>query len=80
MCPFLQVGLYKLSKISRGATRIDKCKRLCFVNTIDWSRIGGYLKYYDSNRNNETCGKCPSSCAEGKLYDNNNSNVNANLP
>lgn len=41
------------------------------MNTIDWSEIGG-LKYYDANKNNETCGKCPPSCAESEFHDNNN--------
>lgn len=35
----LQIGLTKLTKILRGAVRIEKNPELCYASTIDWNEI-----------------------------------------
>lgn len=40
MCIVLQaLGLRSLMVVDRGGVRIERNDRLCYVNTIDWSRI-----------------------------------------
>lgn len=41
------IGLKHLKSITNGAVRIEKNRRLCYVNTVDWDAI----------MNNETYGK-----------------------
>ncbi|KAB0790030.1 hypothetical protein PPYR_15663 [Photinus pyralis] len=58
-----EIGLHSLEHIERGSTRIDKCPQLCYVNTVDWSSIGGpnhSLHYF--NTNEERCDSCPERC------------------
>lgn len=38
---FQSLGLRSLTKIERGAVRIQLNDRLCYTNTIDWSAIVG---------------------------------------
>lgn len=56
----LQFGTEKLMFIGKGLVIFDKVPSLCFVNTVDWKRIGasGTL-IYDQNRD---CEPCPRQC------------------
>nr|UVJ47537.1 insulin receptor [Lasioderma serricorne] len=61
-----EIGLFKLSKIVRGAVRIERCDQICFVDTVDWSKIGGKLHYF--NNTVQMCQKCPESCTSGHCW------------
>ncbi|KAJ8922807.1 hypothetical protein NQ315_007842, partial [Exocentrus adspersus] len=43
-----------------GFVKIDKCPNLCYVNTIDWEKIGTRLDF--TNINNGTCDGCSRAC------------------
>ncbi|XP_071971154.1 insulin receptor-related protein isoform X2 [Engystomops pustulosus] len=52
------IGLHSLTKILRGAVRIERNQELCYVTTIDWSLLS------DSVDNNHIVGNKPSEeCA-----------------
>ncbi|XP_077187933.1 insulin receptor isoform X1 [Paroedura picta] len=57
------IGLYSLMNITRGAVRIEKNDELCYLSTIDWSRIldSAEDNYIKSNKDDkEECGDvCP---------------------
>lgn len=63
-----QIGLHNLRNISRGLTRIEKCPNLCYVNTIDWDRIGGPShRLVKFNMGDEDCRTCPKHCKGKEL-------------
>ncbi|KAK7116268.1 putative molluscan insulin-related peptide(s) receptor [Littorina saxatilis] len=62
-----EIGLVSLTTIMRGAVRLTKNNRLCYVDTIDWSRIAVGLKESDhhiqENKDATKCvNYCPSTC------------------
>ncbi|CAI5799218.1 insulin receptor [Podarcis lilfordi] len=63
-----EVGLPSLMNITRGAVRIEKNAELCYLSTIDWSRIVDSVEdnYIVANKRDEECGDiCPGK-AKGK--------------
>lgn len=60
-----ELGLISLTTIMRGAIRLTKNKRLCYVDTIDWPRIAIGLNdsvHHIKENKDET--KCPNNCPE----------------
>lgn len=54
------IGLYSLSRISRGAVRIEKNPRLCYIDTISWASI---MNAEEMENNIITDNKLQSECA-----------------
>lgn len=64
------LGLRSLSRIERGAVRIQNNDHLCYANTIDWSRInveGSENNVIRSNYDTRLCGLCPN--AQSRMED-----------
>lgn len=64
-----ELGLYNLMNITRGAVRIEKNNELCYLATIDWSRILDSVEdnYIVLNKDdNEECGDICPGTAKGK--------------
>ena len=60
-----ELGLVSLTTIMRGAVRLTKNVRLCYVDTIDWSRIAIGLKKSDHHiQENKDETKCVNYCPE----------------
>ena len=60
-----EIGLVSLTTIMRGAVRLTKNTRLCYVDTIDWSRIAVGLKESDHHiQENKDETKCVNYCPE----------------
>ncbi|XP_014208001.1 insulin-like receptor [Copidosoma floridanum] len=62
-----EIGLYSLTDIVRGSVRIDKNKRLCHADTIDWDMIaqaGKGENYIGTNKPSNECPVCDKSCPE----------------
>lgn len=57
------LGLNSLMKIERGGVRIQHNDRLCYTNTIDWSRItrDDAEIIVRSNYDTRLCGLCPNA-------------------
>ncbi|XP_063823056.1 insulin-like receptor isoform X2 [Ostrinia nubilalis] len=59
------LGLRSLTKIERGAVRIQLNDRLCYTNTINWSAIVSENDLpnikINSNYDNRLCGLCPNA-------------------
>ena len=59
------LGLISLQNISRGGVRLAKNKKLCFIDTVDWTKIGVKPEEQDfkHNREESQCvNLCPTSC------------------
>ncbi|MEE6507863.1 hypothetical protein FKM82_017163 [Ascaphus truei] len=60
-----EIGLYSLMNITRGSVRIEKNNELCYLSTIDWSRILDTVEdnYINANKDDkEECGDvCPGT-------------------
>lgn len=64
-----ELGLYNLMNITRGSVRIEKNNELCYLATIDWSRILDSVEdnYIVLNKDdNEECGDVCPGTAKGK--------------
>ncbi|ELV09991.1 Insulin receptor [Tupaia chinensis] len=64
-----ELGLYNLMSITRGSVRIEKNNELCYLATIDWSRILDSVEdnYIVLNKDdNEECGDICPGTAKGK--------------
>ncbi|CAH0727470.1 unnamed protein product, partial [Brenthis ino] len=64
------LGLRSLTTIERGAVRIQNNDHLCYVNSIDWSRInvdGPQNNIIRSNYDTRLCGLCPN--AQSRMED-----------
>ncbi|KAK3802519.1 hypothetical protein RRG08_033179 [Elysia crispata] len=64
------LGLISLQNISRGGVRLAKNKKLCFINTVDWARLGVKPEEQDFklNREESQCvDLCPKSCTKTKV-------------
>ncbi|XP_008551856.1 insulin receptor-related protein [Microplitis demolitor] len=67
-----EIGLTKLTKILRGAVRIEKNPELCYASTIDWNEIVvNGENFIKDNQNPADCRVNCSSCP-GKLCWNEN--------
>lgn len=67
------LGLVSLTTISRGAIRLEKNPKLCYINTIDWKRIAphasreeNYLLEKRRFRDNNCIDQCPAHCPTKK--------------
>lgn len=64
-----ELGLIGLTTIERGAVRFEKNPQLCYIDTIDWTKIavgvqGMSEHYFKQNRIVKECvDVCPSTCA-----------------
>lgn len=54
------IGLHSLSRISRGAVRIEKNPRLCYIDTISWASI---MNAEEMENNIITDNRIQSECA-----------------
>ncbi|KAL8177939.1 UNVERIFIED_CONTAM: hypothetical protein K2H54_023832 [Gekko kuhli] len=64
-----EIGLYSLMNITRGAVRIERNDELCYLSTIDWSRIldSAEDNYIKSNKDDkEECGDVCPGVVQGK--------------
>ncbi|XP_078279915.1 insulin receptor-like isoform X2 [Rhinoraja longicauda] len=64
MLHFKEIGLYNLVNITRGAVRIEKNPELCYLSTLDWSKILDSVEdnYIKSNKDDRECGNvCPGT-------------------
>ncbi|XP_053320288.1 insulin receptor [Spea bombifrons] len=77
-----EIGLYNLVNIIRGSVRIEKNNELCYLATIDWSRILDSVEdnYINLNKDSKECGdvcpgtgkgtgKCPSTVVNGMFFE-----------
>ncbi|XP_063217716.1 insulin receptor-like [Bacillus rossius redtenbacheri] len=66
----VQVGLNSLTTIVRGAVNIYKNKNLCYVDTVDWSRLGRGKHHFGRNQDAEACAarqRC-DHCKDGRCW------------
>ncbi|XP_068090235.1 insulin receptor isoform X2 [Hyperolius riggenbachi] len=64
-----EIGLYNLMNITRGSVRIEKNSELCYLSTIDWSKILDSVEdnYINLNKDNkEECGDVCPGAGKGK--------------
>ncbi|KPP68259.1 hypothetical protein Z043_113081 [Scleropages formosus] len=67
MLQLKDVGLPSLMNITRGAVRIEKNPDLCYLSTLDWSKILDNVEdnYIVANKNERECGDvCPGAVRE----------------
>ncbi|XP_047223967.1 insulin receptor a [Girardinichthys multiradiatus] len=64
MLQLREIGLHSLMNITRGAVRIEKNPDLCYLSTLDWSKILDSVEdnYIVANKNDRECGDvCPGA-------------------
>ncbi|XP_018583701.2 insulin receptor-like isoform X2 [Scleropages formosus] len=64
MLQLKDIGLRSLTNITRGAVRIEKNQDLCYLSTLDWSKILDSVEdnYIVANKNDRECGDvCPGT-------------------
>ncbi|OTF78944.1 hypothetical protein BLA29_007654 [Euroglyphus maynei] len=61
MLSLQEIGLKSLTNILRGDIRIEKNPNLCFVDTVDWSRIARHL-LITKNKEQKYCPNCDQKC------------------
>ncbi|XP_077580659.1 insulin receptor a [Stigmatopora nigra] len=64
MLQLRELGLHSLMNITRGAVRIEKNPDLCYLSTLDWSKILDTVEdnYIVANKNDRECGDvCPGA-------------------
>uniref|UniRef100_A0AAQ4QGR6 Tyrosine-protein kinase receptor n=1 Tax=Gasterosteus aculeatus aculeatus TaxID=481459 RepID=A0AAQ4QGR6_GASAC len=63
-----EIGLHSLMNITRGAVRIEKNSDLCYLSTLDWSKILDTVEdnYIMANKNGRECGDVCPGVAIGK--------------
>lgn len=69
MLQLKEVGLHGLMNITRGAVRMEKNPDLCYLSTLDWSKIldSAEDNYIVANKNERECGDiCPGTIT-GKI-------------
>lgn len=62
MLQLREIGLHSLMNITRGAVRLEKNPDLCYLSTLDWSKILDSVEdnYIMANKNDKECGDvCP---------------------
>uniref|UniRef100_A0A0P5G2J5 Tyrosine-protein kinase receptor n=1 Tax=Daphnia magna TaxID=35525 RepID=A0A0P5G2J5_9CRUS len=63
-----EIGLKSLAELQRGSVLIEKNPNLCYVESIDWGRIGlsGRPNHFiQGNKKASECPKCPDRCPAG---------------
>lgn len=66
MLQLKEVGLHSLTNITRGAVRVEKNPDLCYLSTLDWSKILDSVEdnYIVANKDDRECGDvCPGTVA-----------------
>nr|XP_023699488.1 insulin receptor-like [Paramormyrops kingsleyae] len=68
MLQLRDMGLRSLTNITRGAVRIEKNQDLCYLSTLDWSKILDSVEdnYIIANKNERECGDVCPGAAKGK--------------
>ncbi|XP_064187781.1 insulin receptor b [Anguilla rostrata] len=68
MLQLKDIGLHSLMNITRGAVRIEKNPDLCYLSTLDWSKVLDSVEdnYIVSNKNDRECGDVCPGTAKGK--------------
>ncbi|KAK2835511.1 hypothetical protein Q5P01_015995 [Channa striata] len=68
MLQFKEVGLHSLMNITRGAVRIEKNPDLCYLATLDWSKILDSVEdnFIVANKNERECGDVCPGTAQGQ--------------
>ncbi|KAG5848045.1 hypothetical protein ANANG_G00132670 [Anguilla anguilla] len=63
-----ELGLASLTNITRGSVRIEKNPNLCYLSTLDWSKILDSVEdnYVVANKNERECGDVCPGVAQGK--------------
>ncbi|XP_051990910.1 insulin receptor-like [Xyrauchen texanus] len=64
MLQLKEIGLHSLMNITRGAVRVEKNPELCYLSTLDWSKIldSDEDNYIMANKNSRECGDvCPGT-------------------
>lgn len=69
MMDLQEIGLKSLTQIARGSVRIEQNPKLCFVNTIDWSKI---TLNSGAKENVISYNKAPNECATCSSKNNDN--------
>lgn len=62
MLQLKEIGLYSLMNVTRGAVRLEKNPDLCYLSTLDWSKVLDSVEdnYIVANKNRRECGDvCP---------------------
>jgi len=73
MQDLVELGLPSLVSIPRGAVRLDKNPKLCYIETIDWSKITTGVpmeeNYFGHNNNeqDECVNRCHKTCPQVML-------------
>ncbi|CAL8369908.1 unnamed protein product [Boreogadus saida] len=68
MLQLREIGLHSLMNITRGAVRIEKNPDLCYLSTLDWSKVLDTVEdnYIVANKNDRECGDVCPGAAMGK--------------
>uniref|UniRef100_A0A3Q3X5C5 Tyrosine-protein kinase receptor n=1 Tax=Mola mola TaxID=94237 RepID=A0A3Q3X5C5_MOLML len=68
MLQLKEVGLHSLMNITRGAVRIEKNPDLCYLATLDWSKILDSVEdnFIVLNKNDRECGDVCPGTAQGQ--------------
>lgn len=68
MLQLKEIGLHSLMNITRGAVRVEKNPDLCYLSTLDWSKILDSMEdnYFLANKNDRECGDICPGTAQGK--------------
>lgn len=68
MLQLREIGLHSLMNITRGAVRIEKNPDLCYLSTLDWSKVLDSVEdnYIVANKNDRECGDVCPGVAIGK--------------
>lgn len=62
MLQLKEIGLYSLMNVTRGAVRLEKNPDLCYLSTLDWSKVLDSVEdnYIVANKDRRECGDvCP---------------------
>ncbi|CAL8254318.1 unnamed protein product [Merluccius merluccius] len=68
MLQLKEIGLHSLMNITRGAVRIEKNPDLCYLSTLDWSKVLDTVEdnYIVENKNDRECGDVCPGTAQGQ--------------
>lgn len=68
MLQLKEIGLHNLMNITRGAVRIEKNPDLCYLATLDWSKILDSVEdnFIMANKNDRECGDVCPRTAQGE--------------
>ncbi|XP_030628980.1 insulin receptor a isoform X1 [Chanos chanos] len=68
MLQLKEIGLHSLMNITRGAVRVEKNPDLCYLSTLDWSKVLDSVEdnYIVANKNERECGDVCPGAIKGK--------------